>query len=164
MIEVAGDNAIKVGELSSSAAGTMAQLAQVHQDAFSAIDQAGWTAAALTDACAANGAYAVFASSEGRAIGFALYRQVLDEAELITLAVAPGHQGKSIARQLLQHAAGVLKARDVTKVFLEVRADNSPAIKLYENAGFTAVSVRKNYYKLSDNRRVDAVNYSKALH
>ena len=163
MIEVAGNIAIKVGELSSSAADTIAQLAQVHQEAFSAVDQAGWTAAALTDACATNGACAVFASSEGRAIGFALYRQVLDEAELITLAVAPGHQGKSVARQLLQKAEGVLKARDVAKVFLEVRADNSPAIRLYESMGFIAVSVRNNYYRLSDNSRVDALNYSKAL-
>ena len=163
MIEMAGDIATKVCELNSSATDTIAQLAQIHQEAFSAIDQAGWTASAIADACAANGAYAVLASSAGRAIGFALYRQVLDEAELISLAVAPGYQGKSVAKQLLQYAESVLCARDVAKIFLEVRADNRPAIRLYENTGFIAVSVRKNYYSLSDNRRVDAVNYSKTL-
>jgi len=35
----------------------------------------------------------------------------------------------------------------VTSIFLEVRADNAVAIRLYERAGFQDIALRKNYYR-----------------
>lgn len=140
------------------------KLSHIHQLAFSHIGQDGWSHEALANSCAATGSLLISALRDNQPIGFALFRQVLDEAELITLAVAPDNQGRSVGSKLLQWAEDQLRSKDVCTVFLEVRADNAAAIRLYENLGFKATSVRKAYYKLAGAGRVDAVNYAKALY
>ncbi len=70
------------------------------------------------------------------------------EAEVHTVAVAPGHQGRGIGRALVR---GLLAVADAgrAEVFLEVRADNEPAHRLYESEGFTVVGLRRGYYPVS---------------
>ncbi len=137
------------------------QLATIHQKAFSAIGQSGWSPEALSKTCASSGAVLIGAFSADQPLGFALFQQVLDEAELITLAIAPEHQGKSIASKLMQWAEAKLAERGIRAFFLEVRADNAAAIHLYENLDFKATSIRKGYYKVDGDVRIDAVNYAK---
>nr|WP_225954493.1 ribosomal protein S18-alanine N-acetyltransferase [Kibdelosporangium phytohabitans] len=70
------------------------------------------------------------------------------EGEIHTIGVDPGHQGKGIGkallRDLLDHAD---KAH--APVFLEVRTDNVPAIRLYETHGFEQIGLRRRYYQPS---------------
>jgi ribosomal-protein-alanine N-acetyltransferase len=79
--------------------------------------------------------------------GFAAFHRVMDEAELRNMAVDPSFQRKGIARALL--AAGILElqAHCVSRIFLEVRASNQPAIALYATAGFNSLHTRRDYYR-----------------
>jgi len=61
-------------------------------------------------------------------------------------AVHPGFRGRGLGKRLLRRALGVLDARGVDSVKLEVRASNDPAITLYEQFGFTHRRTVPNYY------------------
>ncbi len=79
------------------------------------------------------------------------------EAEIATLAVAPAHRGRGLGRRLLQQAlAYACRQGAVHSVFLEVRADNEPALALYRAFDFRAVGRRRGYYRTPQGR-VDAV-------
>jgi ribosomal-protein-alanine N-acetyltransferase len=78
--------------------------------------------------------------------GLILCRAVADEAELLTLCVAPEAQGAGQGTELLRAALAEAKQRGLTHMHLEVAEDNTPARKLYEKLGFTVVGHRPNYY------------------
>ena len=77
--------------------------------------------------------------------GFALWRSVAGEAELLTIAVHPTHQNKGLGRQLMSRWMAQA-ASSADTALLEVAADNSAARKLYVHFGFQIVAIRKNYY------------------
>lgn len=89
--------------------------------------------------------------------GFALGRTVLDEAELLTIAVAPAHRRKGIGAALLAAFETQAQARAATRAFLEVAADNLPAIALYTRAGWRRTGLRKGYYRGGPQGPVDAL-------
>jgi ribosomal-protein-alanine N-acetyltransferase len=70
------------------------------------------------------------------------------EAEVHTMAVDPAAQGRGVGTSLLR---GLLARadEDAATVYLEVRTDNHPAIRLYERHGFTRVGLRRRYYQPS---------------
>lgn len=68
------------------------------------------------------------------------------EYEIHTVGVDPDYHGQGIGRQMM---TDLLEYADGGTVFLEVRTDNEPAIKLYENLGFVIVGLRKRYYRAS---------------
>lgn len=83
------------------------------------------------------------AMSGGRVLGFLVVREVAeDEREILNLAVDPAERRQGVARQLLETELQRAKMR----WFLEVRASNSRAIKLYESAGFRRAGTRDSYY------------------
>lgn len=84
-----------------------------------------------------------------RPVGFMLTRTVLDEAEILTVAVAPTWRGLGVGRDLVIRTLRDLAHSGVTSVFLEVDADNTPARRLYEGSGFRQVGVRRGYYSAS---------------
>lgn len=65
---------------------------------------------------------------------------------IYSLAVAHEHRGRGIAEALLRQAFDTLRADDVRHVYLEVAADNAPAIALYHKLGFTRVRRMPDYY------------------
>ena len=78
-----------------------------------------------------------------RVIGFLTARQTAPgEREILNLAVDPSERRRGIARALLREELG----RGKNQWFLEVRASNSRAIKLYESAGFRIAGRRESYY------------------
>ena len=81
-----------------------------------------------------------------RFAGFIMSRLAADEAEILSVAVARSHQGRGLARQLLNLHLRRLAGLGVRTVFLEVDEHNAPAVKLYGRAGFREVSRRANYY------------------
>ncbi|WP_415889338.1 ribosomal protein S18-alanine N-acetyltransferase [Neptuniibacter sp. SY11_33] len=79
-------------------------------------------------------------------IGYVIFSQVLDEAELLQIAVDPAHQGCGCAQQLIALGTQQLHEAGVNRVMLEVRESNLTAIGLYEKSGFVTEGLRKNYY------------------
>jgi ribosomal-protein-alanine N-acetyltransferase len=83
------------------------------------------------------------AISGRRVVGFLVVRQITaDEREILNLAVHPAERRRGVARKLLETEL----RRAKTQWFLEVRASNSSALKLYESAGFHAAGRRESYY------------------
>ena len=78
--------------------------------------------------------------------GMILARTVADEAEVLTLAVAPAAQRQGIGRALLQQALATARERGAAAIFLEVAASNMPARALYAAAGLDVVGQRPRYY------------------
>jgi [ribosomal protein S18]-alanine N-acetyltransferase len=105
-----------------------------------------WSEAALAAAMRQPDSLGLLARLAGQVVGYALYRVILDEAELLRLAVAPGSRRRGNARALLGRGDALLRARGCAAAFLEVRADNLPAIRLYESAGWRRVGSRPGYY------------------
>jgi ribosomal-protein-alanine N-acetyltransferase len=90
--------------------------------------------------------------------GFIVYRIAVDEAEIITIGVAPQMRRNGIASAMIGIIEKNLKNQGVKKIFLEVSATNIPAQKLYENAGFKPVGSRPKYYD-----GIDAILMAKEL-
>lgn len=78
--------------------------------------------------------------------GFIMSRQIEDEAEILSVAVADHRRGRGLARDLLTLHLRRLAGLGVRIVFLEVDENNRPAIRLYDRAGFYEISRRPNYY------------------
>ncbi len=83
---------------------------------------------------------------DGHVVGYTIYSIVIDEAEILNIAVHPEHQNKGYGRYLLEHLIAIV-SEDAQRFFLEVRVSNAGAISLYENIGFVEVCQRKNYYQ-----------------
>ncbi len=89
--------------------------------------------------------------------GFILIRAVADEAEILTLAVAPAHRRQGIAADLLNEACRMLRAGGTHRLFLEVAADNGAARALYISYGFAMTGRRARYYDRGTAPKVDAI-------
>ncbi len=79
--------------------------------------------------------------------GFLLGRVIADEAELLTLAVAPAARRQGVARDLTADFAATSQRRGAAAAFLEVAADNTAARALYDTLGWQDAGVRRNYYR-----------------
>ena len=79
--------------------------------------------------------------------GFAAFHHLLDEAELRNIAVDPAQRRQGVGRELVAEGLRRLRELGVTRIFLEVRASNLAAQRLYFSAGFRLQSRRKEYYR-----------------
>jgi ribosomal-protein-alanine N-acetyltransferase len=79
-------------------------------------------------------------------LGFIAYHEIFDEIEINHVVVAKEHQGQGVGQQLLKQAVAHWIRQGFTQAFLEVRASNLSAKKLYEKNGFEFINCRKNYY------------------
>ena len=135
---------------------TPADLARLHARAFA--HDRPWSEAEFAALLDAPGTEIV-----GTARAFALGRRVLDEVEVLTIAVDPDHRrrglGQAVLRQLLERA----KAKGAATAFLEVAEDNAPALRLYLASGFREVGRRPGYYARTDGPAVDALVLSRTL-
>ena len=95
-------------------------------------------------------------------LGFALGRVILDEAELLTLAVDPDHHRQGVGQGLLGKFEFDARTKGAKTAFLEVAATNAPACALYKRAGWTETGRRAGYYKATP-ARIDAILMTKAL-
>ncbi len=85
-------------------------------------------------------------NSKPELIGFIVVWAIEDEAHIGTIAVKKEYQRQGIAQTLISAALGIALSRGAEKVFLEVRAGNTPAHSLYKKLGFIDFDVRKKYY------------------
>ena len=88
----------------------------------------------------------VMTDADDGVIGYAVLWCVLDQGELANLALATDRRGAGLGTLLLGYVLQCARTRGVRKLFLEVRASNDRALKLYRAAGFEQVGVRRGYY------------------
>ncbi|MBL8658383.1 MAG: GNAT family N-acetyltransferase [Rhodospirillales bacterium] len=117
-----------------------------------------WGDEAILALMATPGTAAIAATVADQPAGFALYRLVADEGEILSLGVLPERRrlgvGAALVAAVVRHAA----ERGVLRLVLEVAADNAAARALYAGAGFAAVGRRRGYYKSSPGQvAVDAL-------
>lgn len=84
---------------------------------------------------------------ENKIVGYVFCKIVADQAELFNICITPSFQGKGYAKQLLQHLITELAIKQISELWLEVRASNQVAIGLYERFGFVCADTRPNYYR-----------------
>jgi ribosomal-protein-alanine N-acetyltransferase len=119
-------------------------------DAVLAIEQAvqayPWTRGNFVDAF--NQGYVCRVDeADGEIRSYAILRPILDEAELLSIGVAAAQQRKGLGRAMLLEMLDLACARNMLRVFLEVRASNTAALALYRSAGFGTIGLRRDYYK-----------------
>lgn len=115
-------------------------LAAIHAAAFAAAER--WPAAEIAATLAMPGTWGLIAAEGGMAIA----RAAGGEAELLTLAVAPAARRRGLGRALVGTVLAEAAGRGAARLFLEVKADNAPAIALYRAAGCIEVGRRRRYY------------------
>lgn len=99
----------------------------------------------------------------GQAAGFAISQSVLDEEELLLLAVKPDMRGQGIGSKILARFLAESKARGSNRLFLEMRDGNNAKI-LYLKFGFEKVGHRKDYYKSGAKGPFDAITFALNSH
>jgi [ribosomal protein S18]-alanine N-acetyltransferase len=88
----------------------------------------------------------VLRTPERPVAAFCAFWLVADQAHINNLAVCPELRGRGLGTQLLENLVLEAARLGATELTLEVRASNTPALRLYEHAGFHRAGVRKNYY------------------
>ena len=82
-----------------------------------------------------------------KVVGYVGSQTVIDETDMMNIAVHPEYRRRGIAEALIDALINALGEKGSRGLSLEVRASNDPAIALYEKLGFTQVGLRKNYYR-----------------
>lgn len=86
------------------------------------------------------------AEQDGQVVGFVCFRVIRDQAELLNLAVHPSCRRQGVGSRLLEETLAAASQGGATRIFLEVRPSNAPAVRFYERHGFLAWGRRPGYY------------------
>ena len=116
---------------------------QIEQASFSD----PWSKDSLGGVTNAANFFGLVAEEKGEVVGYIGASSVLDEGEILLVAVDKAFRCKGLGKMLV---SGLLKAYSgsgVKKVFLEVRKSNAPAIACYEKCGFIKIAERARYYR-----------------
>jgi len=90
-------------------------------------------------------------------VGYCLYQMTFEQAEVLRIGTDLEYQRQGIASQILNKLHELLQLNQVESLLLEVRADNTAAIALYEQQAFSVIHRRKGYYKMPHKPAVDAL-------
>lgn len=104
--------------------------------------------------------YCFVALTDDEIIGYAVMSTVLDEGDLLIIAVDENHRRQGVAKELFGQLLEVAYKKSLSFITLEVRASNHSATALYLSLGFEKVAVRKDYY---NQPKEDAVLMTKYL-
>ncbi|NCP12983.1 MAG: GNAT family N-acetyltransferase [Sphingomonadales bacterium] len=151
----------------------------VMEAAFDPAYGEGWNRRQVADALTLSSTHAVVVDADGKPIldrddgssgsgasqtpaGFVLTRHVLDEEELLLIAVIPGARRRGVGAALIELLFTAAQMRGVTRIFLEMRRGN-PAIELYRKFGFEPIGERRNYYRMANGERIDAITFARSI-
>jgi len=123
-------------------------LAELHSESF----RRGWSGAEFEALLAQPGVFALLAQYRGplgakRPAGFALFRLVGDEAEVLSIAVSREFRRRGVARLLLEEALRHLYREGARSIHLEVEDANLAAVNLYRSMEFSQSGERPGYYR-----------------
>jgi ribosomal-protein-alanine N-acetyltransferase len=120
-----------------------------------------WTRGNFSDSFAAG--HGVFVALEDDAmVAYAVTSQVLDEAHLLNISVIADKQGTGRGGRVMRHLLAAAKEQGGVRMFLEVRASNQLAYRLYQRSGFIEIGRRKAYYPAHQGRE-DAIVMARDL-
>ncbi len=118
-----------------------------------------WAINILQNDFASSNSIYIVAKVQNNVIGFAGIKVILDEADIMNIAVRTDKRSLGIGSLLLENLIQTAKQHACTKLTLEVNETNAPAIRLYEKYHFTRIGLRKKYY----NNTNDAILMQKDL-
>ena len=110
-------------------------------------EAAGWSVEVIRATFASGGVSGFISEKGGKRTGFILGKEVLDEGEILNLAVIMRNRGQGEGTALVKSMLNSLAARGVRRIFLEVRESNQGAIAFYKKLGFEQVGRREGYYR-----------------
>jgi [ribosomal protein S18]-alanine N-acetyltransferase len=97
--------------------------------------------------CAAQGEMAGWIAEDQAGIaGFLVARRLVQETEVLNLAVRAGARRRGVGTSLLREAVDWSRLLGAEGMLLEVRASNVAAVRFYERQGFRVVGRRPRYY------------------
>ena len=128
----------------------VAQIAELEKICFSD----PWSEKSIASELNNELAFWMTAMEDDRVAGYIGSQTVIDETDMMNVAVHPDFRRRGIAEALVNALVEAMKAKGSRCLTLEVRVSNEPAITLYEKLGFSEVGRRKNYYR---NPREDAL-------
>lgn len=119
-------------------------------DAVWSIEQAvqayPWSRGNFTDALS-SGYRCVVDEERGQIVSYAVLMPVVDEAELLNIAVAATQQRTGRGRAMLAAQQQWARQQGMQRIFLEVRMSNLSAMALYRALGFAEIGMRRAYYQ-----------------
>ncbi|MFW2830571.1 GNAT family N-acetyltransferase [Sphingomonas sp. ID0503] len=145
--------------------GTVADLNEVMVTMAEAFDPRfgeAWTAAQCRGMLGTPGLWLILARHGDEPAGFALARVVVDEAELLLIAVRPSARRLGTGSALVGEIARIAAANGARRLMLEMR-DGNPAARLYSAAGFAEIGRRPGYYTGREKERFDAITLGRSL-
>lgn len=120
-----------------------------------------WTTGIMRD-CLKVGYHCVVGQVGERVMAHGIMSVAAGESHVLNLCVHPGWQGHGYGRCLLEHLMGIALNRGASHTFLEVRASNEAAQKLYLSLGFNEIAQRPDYYPAARGREM-ALIFAKTL-
>lgn len=121
----------------------VSELAKIEAELFSV----PWSENAFSDLLKHDYCHYLVAEEQGELVGFAGMTLLGDEGDIDKVMVEPGHQRQGIADALLEALFLLGAEKGAAAYTLEVRASNTPAIRLYEKHGFVSEGVRPRFYE-----------------
>ena len=85
--------------------------------------------------------------AEDTILGYIIMYVSFEEGEISNVAVAKSAQNRGIGSALMQAILEKGLEESVTRLILEVRVSNTPAIALYKKFGFTEIGIRRDFYE-----------------
>ncbi|HWI87279.1 MAG TPA: GNAT family N-acetyltransferase [Sphingomonas sp.] len=149
-------------ELREGDHGDIGSLMDVMEHAFDPAFGEAWNAGQCLGILSLPDVWLTFAEQGARTVGFALSRLLVDEAELLLLAVEPAARGHGVGRALIERAAEIAAGKGAHRLLLEVR-DGNEALDFYRGAGFAQVGRRRAYYLGTDGMMRDALTLARPI-
>ena len=95
--------------------------------------------------------------------GFVIGQLAADEAEILSIGVAPDWQRSGLGKTLVEGLIRAAKRGEASQLGLEVAEDNVGACALYSRLGFIEVGRRKAYYQRPGGQAADALRLALKL-
>ncbi len=121
----------------------ISQVADIESKSFSM----PWSEEGFLDALGYDDNILLVATEAEKIVGYVCVYVSFDEGELTNIAVEPDCRGQGIGFELMDAVKTEAMNSSVSRIVLEVRVSNNPAITLYEKCGFTNIGIRKNFYE-----------------
>ena len=119
------------------------QVSEIEKEVFSI----PWSLEAFQNSLLLKHTIYLVAAEGDKVLGYCGMYHVMNEGEIVNVAVAPEFRRQQVAKKLLEFLFFESVKCDIDNFFLEVRESNAPAIGLYESFGFEQVGIRKNFYE-----------------
>jgi len=116
-----------------------------------------WTRGNFVDSLAAGYTAWTLHQADGDLAGYCVAMFGVGEMHLLNITIAPALRRRGHARRLLAELMRLCRAREASRLWLEVRESNDQAREVYQRLGFAQVGRRKGYYPAPEGRREDAI-------